>query len=87
MFIDLGILFSVRKITREPIITYTCNTIVFEFFKKDIVANGSKALDKSKNTAMVRFFDALSLAFAIVIVIVIVIFILQQHENNIYKHN
>ena len=40
VFIDLGILFSVRKITREPIITYTSNTIVFEFFTKDIVANG-----------------------------------------------
>ena len=43
MFIDLGILFLVRKITREQIITYTSNTIlvvVFYFFKKDIVANG-----------------------------------------------
>ena len=40
MFIDLGILFSVREITREPTITYTSNTIVFNFFKKDIVANG-----------------------------------------------
>ena len=40
MFIDLGILFSVRQITREPIITYASYTIVFQFFKKDTVANG-----------------------------------------------
>ena len=40
MFIDLGILFSVRQITRVLIITYASNTIVLKFVKKDIVANG-----------------------------------------------
>ena len=57
MFIYLGIeLFSVRKITREPSITYASNTVVFSFFKKDIVLMVSNALDKSKKTAKVRFF-------------------------------
>ena len=64
MFIDLGILFSVRKITREPIITYTSNTIVFQFLRRILWLMVSKDLDKSKNTAKVRFVDDLSLAFA-----------------------
>ena len=55
MFIDLGILFSVRQITTEPIMPLTPCMYVYIYSPDMDILMVSNALDKSNNTAKVRF--------------------------------